>query len=64
VAEELTRCFPCAYPGKYNVASIRWMKSEGKLCDDHKKKAEDLLANPPTEGPRRLVIKPVRRDLE
>lgn len=37
------RCYPCSYPGKYGLESVKWMMSERKLCPDHRKKAEAMI---------------------
>ena len=41
--EASNRCLPCAYPGRYDALSIRWMKQENKLCEKHALKASAVL---------------------
>lgn len=55
-------CFPCAHPAKYDAESVRWFMAEKKLCEDHQKKADLLLAQVPTSNdPKKLITRPVKK---
>lgn len=45
----MSSCYACLHPGKYDLTAIRWLKSEGKLCEDHLKKADELIAATKTQ---------------
>jgi hypothetical protein len=55
------RCFPCVYPGRYDLESAKWLQREGKLCPEHIKKTEALAAAPPViQKP--FSLKPVKKN--
>lgn len=49
----LINCFPCRNKGIYDLESIKFFLSNGWLCDDHKKKAEEAIAS----APKKVILK-------
>jgi hypothetical protein len=62
-AENTALCFPCSHPARYDAASMRWFKTERKLCVDHEKKTDELLAQlPAADAPKKLITRPVKKN--
>lgn len=58
---DLTKCFPCSFPNKWDPDSVRWLKENGKLCTEHEKRADAMIAAAPKEPERKLVAKPAEK---
>jgi len=43
----MTRCYPCLYPGRYDLDALKWMKQERLLCENHEKKTDELIKSEP-----------------
>lgn len=63
MSQAAAQCFPCSHPARYDAESIRWFKAEKKLCEDHEKKAEALLAQvSASDEPKKLITRVVKKN--